>query len=43
MKRAYVTMVSGGDTYLPGAQALGRSLDETGSHIPRIVMVTPTR
>lgn len=41
MKRAYVTLVSGGDTYLPGAQTLGRSLDETGSTIPRIVMVTP--
>ncbi len=41
MKRAYVTMVSRGDTYLPGAQALGRSLDETGSSLPRVVMVTP--
>ncbi|MBA3546851.1 MAG: glycosyltransferase family 8 protein [Nannocystis sp.] len=41
MKRAYVTMVCCGDTYLPGAQALARSLDETGSRLPRIVMVTP--
>lgn len=41
MKRAYVTLVSHGDTYLPGVEALGRSLHETGSAVPRVVMVTP--
>lgn len=29
------------DASLPGAQALGRSLDKTGSSLPRVVMVTP--
>ena len=41
MKHAYVTMMCGGDGYLPGVEALGRSLVETGSTVPRCVMVTP--
>jgi glycogenin glucosyltransferase len=41
MRRAYVTTLCGGDAYLPGIEALGRSLLETGSSVPRVVMVTP--
>jgi glycogenin glucosyltransferase len=33
-------MMCGGDGYLPGVEALGRSLVETGSTTPRVVMVT---
>lgn len=40
MKNAYVTMMCGGDAYLAGVEALGRSIVETGSVIPRVVMVT---
>ena len=41
MRTAYVTMMCGGDNYLPGVEALGRSLAESGTHVPRVVMVTP--
>jgi lipopolysaccharide biosynthesis glycosyltransferase len=41
MKHAYVTMMCGGDGYLAGVEALGRSLVETGTKVPRVVMVTP--
>jgi glycogenin len=41
MRHAYVTTLCGGDAYLPGVEALGRSLLETGTAAPRLVMVTP--
>jgi len=41
MKNAYVTLLSGGDAYLPGVEVLGRSLEQTGSTIPRLVLTTP--
>lgn len=40
MKFAYVSMMCGGDEYLPGLETLGRSLQETGTEVPRVVMVT---
>ena len=40
-KLAYVTVMTGGDTYLAGVEALGQSLLATGTTIPRVVMVTP--
>ncbi|MBL8976249.1 MAG: hypothetical protein JNK56_36930, partial [Myxococcales bacterium] len=41
MTHAYVTMICGGDAYVPGLEALGRSLAETRTAIPRVVMATP--
>jgi glycogenin glucosyltransferase len=41
MRRAYVTAVCGGDAYVPGAEALGRSLLASGSQQSRVAMVTP--
>ena len=41
MKRAYVTMLCGGDGYLPGAKALANSLHATGTAEPLVAMVTP--
>ena len=41
MRTAYVTMLCGGDSYVPGAEALGRSLDASGTAMPRVAMVTP--
>ena len=38
--RAYVTMLAGGDAYVPGVEALGQSLLRTGSPYPRVVMFT---
>ncbi len=40
MKRAYVTMLSGGDAYVSGAEALGRSLVASGTREDRVVLVT---
>lgn len=40
MKKAYVTLLSGGDAYVPGVEVLGRSLAKSGSAVPRIAMVT---
>jgi glycogenin glucosyltransferase len=40
-KHAYVTLMTGGDAYLPGVEALGQSLVATGTKVPRVVMVTP--
>lgn len=40
MRHAYVTTLCGGDAYLPGVEVLGRSLAQTGTEVPRIVMVT---
>ena len=41
MKRAYVTTLCGGDAYVPGIEALGQSLIQTGTSVPLTVMVTP--
>lgn len=41
MNRAYVTMLGGGDAYVPGVEALGRSLAASGTREAKIVMVTP--
>jgi len=41
MTRAYLTMLCGGDDYVPGVEALGHSLRASGSVEPRIVMATP--
>ena len=40
MNRAYVTMLCGGDAYVAGAEALGRSLSASGTREKKIVMVT---
>jgi glycogenin glucosyltransferase len=41
MKRhAYVTVVCGGDAYVPGAEVLGRSLFSTGTSIRRLALVS---
>ena len=40
MKKAYVTMLCNGDGYVPGAEVLGKSLEASGSRVPRIAMVT---
>jgi hypothetical protein len=41
MKTAYVTLLCNGDGYLPGVEALGRSLEESGSKVPRVALATP--
>lgn len=41
MRRAFVTVVCGGDGYVPGAEALGRSLLMSETREERIAMVTP--
>jgi len=40
MNQAYATLICNGDSYLAGVETLGRSLEDTGSGIPRVVMVT---
>jgi alpha-N-acetylglucosamine transferase len=40
MEKAYVTMLCNGDGYVPGAEVLGKSLEASGSKVPRVVMVT---
>jgi glycogenin glucosyltransferase len=40
MKKAYVTTLCNGDGYLPGVEALGKSLEANESKVPRIVLVT---
>ncbi|MEO7331326.1 MAG: glycosyltransferase family 8 protein [Minicystis sp.] len=40
MARAYVTMLTGGDAYVPGVEALGSSLRATTPTAPQMVMVT---
>jgi len=37
MKTAYVTTLCNGEGYLPGVEALGKSLEAHGTKIPRIV------
>jgi lipopolysaccharide biosynthesis glycosyltransferase len=41
MKTAYVTTLCNGDAYAPGVEALGKSLEASGSTLPRMAMVTP--
>ena len=40
MRTAYVTVLCNGDSYLPGVEVLGRSIVESGSSVPRVVMTT---
>jgi hypothetical protein len=40
MKTAYATTLCSGDAYLPGVEALGKSLDASGTRVPKVVMVT---
>ncbi len=40
MKTAYVTTLCNGEGYLPGVEALGKSLEAHESKVPRIVLVT---
>jgi len=40
MKISYVTTLCNGDGYLPGVEALGKSLEAHGSSVPRTVLVT---
>jgi alpha-N-acetylglucosamine transferase len=41
MRTAYVTTLCNGDAYVPGVEALGRSIDRTQTPHPKIVLVTP--
>ena len=41
MKTAYVTTLCNGDGYVPGVEALGKSLEVSGARMPRVVLVTP--
>lgn len=41
MSKAYVTVMTNGDAYLPGVEALGRSLAATGTTAARVCLVTP--
>jgi glycogenin glucosyltransferase len=40
MNTAYVTTLCNGEGYLPGVEALGKSLEFHGSQVPRVVLVT---
>jgi glycogenin glucosyltransferase len=40
VKKAYVTMLCNGDGYVTGAEVLGKSLEASGSTVPRVAMVT---
>ncbi len=40
MDRAYVTTLCNGDGYVPGVEALGRSLAQSGTPYPKIAMLT---
>jgi len=41
MKRAYVTLIAGGDAYAPGVETLGRSVRASGSTLPMVLLCTP--
>lgn len=41
MKTAYVTTLCNGDAYVPGVEALGSSLDKTGTQHQKVLVVTP--
>lgn len=40
MKTAYVSVLCGGDGYVPGIEVLGRSLVASGSRVPRVLLAT---
>ncbi|MGZ5969990.1 MAG: glycosyltransferase family 8 protein [Polyangiales bacterium] len=40
MKNTWVTLLTGGDRYLPGVEVLGRSLDATGTRADKVVLVS---
>jgi lipopolysaccharide biosynthesis glycosyltransferase len=40
MQTAYVTTLCNGEGYLPGVEALGKSLEAHGTKVPRVVLVT---
>ncbi len=40
-RNTYATVLCNGEGYLPGIEALGSSLHESGTHAPKLVMVTP--
>jgi len=40
MDKAYVTMLCNGDAYVTGAEVLGKSLEASGSKVPRVAMLT---
>jgi alpha-N-acetylglucosamine transferase len=40
LKTAYVTTLCNGDGYLPGVEVLGKSIEASGSKVPKIVLVT---
>ncbi len=40
MNRAYVTVLTGGDAYVPGVEALGQSLLASGTREARIALIT---
>ncbi|HET8936931.1 MAG TPA: hypothetical protein VFN67_25990 [Polyangiales bacterium] len=40
MKKAYATVLCHGDGYLPGVEVLGKSIDASGSQVPKVVLVT---
>jgi hypothetical protein len=41
MKNAYATILTHGDAYAPGVEALGRSLRATGTRAPMVLLLTP--
>jgi lipopolysaccharide biosynthesis glycosyltransferase len=41
MKKAYATVLCNGDDYVPGVEALGRSIRKSGSREAMVLMVTP--
>lgn len=41
MRTAYVTTLCNGDGYVPGVEALGRSLDRSGTAQRKVLVVTP--
>jgi alpha-N-acetylglucosamine transferase len=40
-KHAYVTLLCNGEGYLPGVEALGSSLEASGTLVPKVLLVTP--
>lgn len=40
MKTAYVTTLCHGEGYLPGVEVLGKSLESSGTKVPRVVLAT---
>src|SRR5438270_531773 len=42
LRQAYVSMLTNGDAYAPGVEALGRSLQKSGTTRPMVLAVTST-